>query len=78
MSSTHGNLTDQANGLTQFAGDELTPADLTPGVQRSAAIVICDRARDASDARQLLEACGLASYRRGKFVSYAFGRSTRS
>ena len=48
-----------------------------PAVARSAALTLCDRAVDAADARQLLEACGLVPYRRGDFQNYSYGR-TRS
>ena len=78
MSSLYGSLADSANGMATFAGDELGAYELPAPVQHAAALVICDRARDRDDARQLLEACGLAAYKRGRFVSYAFGRSTRS
>lgn len=78
MSSTYGSLADSANGLTPFAGDELRAYELPAPVRHAAALVICDNATDVTDARQLLEACGLAAYQHGKFISYAFGRSTRS
>lgn len=57
-----------------FSGDETGAYELPPEAQRSAALVICDRATDVTDARLLLEACGLASYRHGKFRTYFYGR----
>jgi len=50
-----------------LAGDDLAAYAVSPEAQRSAALVICDRATDVTDARLLLEACGLASYERGKW-----------
>jgi hypothetical protein len=73
MSSTYGSLTD-ASGVPQFTGDDLAAYAVTPAAQRSAALVICDHATGPDDARLLLEACGLAPYAHGPFVSYSYGR----
>jgi len=59
---------------SQFTGDDLTAYAVAPEAQRAAALVICDQATDVTDARLLLEACGLASYEHGKFRTYFFGR----
>ena len=40
-----------------------TQAMVDPAVAKSAALTLCDRAADAEDARQMLEACGLVEYR---------------
>ena len=51
-----------------------TQAMVDPDVAKSAALTLCDRAADAADARQLLEACGLVPYRRGDFRVYSYGQ----
>jgi len=69
-----GRYTDGATASSQFTGEDLTAYAVTPEAQHSAALVICDRATGPDDARMPLEACGLASYRHGKFRTYFFGR----
>jgi len=69
-----GRYADGATTSSQFTGDDLTAYAVTPQAQHAAALVICDRATDVTDARQLLEACGLASYQHGPFRTYFFGR----
>lgn len=68
-------LAGSANGLPPL-GDDLGYMELPPEVLHSAAVTVCGHATDVADARLLLEACGLAAYQRGKFVSYAFGRTS--
>lgn len=59
------------------SSDAITIDPVSDAERRSAALTLCDRAAGADDARMLLEMLGLASYTRGKFTSYAFGRPSQ-
>lgn len=60
--------------LTRFTAAQVS---IDPAVALRAALTLCDRARDAADARQLLEACGLLPYRRGDFPRHGYGQTRR-
>jgi hypothetical protein len=67
-------LADRPNGLAEDELIDRGAYELPAATQHAAALVICDQATDAGDARLLLEACGLAAYEHGQFVSYSYGR----
>lgn len=63
-----------ARGIEPFAGDDLAAFPVPPHAKRAAMLAICARASGPEDARLLLEACGLVSYRRGPHQTYSYGR----
>ena len=65
-------MTGAKHDVQTFAGHELVPVTVTDGMRQAARLAVCARARDAADARQLLEACGLLPYRRRR-GRYTYG-----
>ena len=52
-------MSDVKHDVQTFAGHELGPVTVTEDQRQAARLAVCARARDAADARLLLEACGL-------------------
>jgi len=66
-------MTGMKHDVQTFAGHELVPVTVTGDQRQAARLAVCARARDAEDARLLLEACGLVPYRRGPRQRYTYG-----